>query len=94
MSAYIAVVDDLSINGADTFPNFYINIVDDGSNAVFTPTAFRNGTPSSSGTSITIPWVVSTGGGAGSAGLTKSRDFKVAFEAAMRAVLNDRSING
>ncbi len=93
MAAYRGVVNNISTSGTDAFPSFYINIADDG-NAVFSPTAQRNGTASSGGTSITIPWVTSAGGGAGSAGLTKSRDWKVAFEAAMRAVLNDRSTNG
>jgi hypothetical protein len=92
-AAYRAIVNSMSTTGVSDFPSFYVNLVDDGT-GVFTPAARRGGTASSAGTALTIPWVESAGGGAGSAGLTKSALFSASFMAAIRAVLNDRSTNG
>ena len=86
-AAFTAVVNDFSTNTA--FTAYQITVADDG-NGVFTPTARKNGTPSSGGTLLTIPWVTNNNGGAN----TTTNLLKSALWAAFTAAINDRSTNG
>jgi hypothetical protein len=87
-SAFRAIQNDLSVNG-DTGQKYHINLAE--SLGVFTPTARKNGTDAANGTAITIPWVENNNAGGSN---TTSKLISAAFMAALRAIQNDRSVNG
>ena len=57
----------------------------------WTPTTRRGGTPASGGTAVTIPLVENSNSGTAD---TTSKFIGAAFEAAIRALVNDRAANG
>lgn len=84
-ACYRAVVDDDVSTSPGTSTNSYsIYLANDGQ-GVFTPSARLNPTQASGGTTVTIPWVTNNNSGSS----TSSSRIQDAFQAGMRAILNN-----